>query len=1004
MEKVTYRISLDVNKNGIQKTIQGIETGDRYARDIRITLRNGREDYEIAQDVEAIMYVRQPGAENPSINECEIVGNEIIYTVHPEDVAQIGTTIMQLKLIATLKHDKEIVLIAPRFALEVWESETDDSAAEATTTYTALERAIADAKTYYNERITGVVVEEDYTIKVTFANDKEYTSDAFKTFHAEIEAVESEMASTEAKLDSQATSMATSLDSRFNSTSAALTSEIASEVSKIDSQFASETAKIDSQFASESAALTSEIASTSAKLTSSYASTASSLSAATSEIASEVNVIGSEVASVSADLSTKADKVNPTTSGAMLHKGTSEFKKHMTGYTAEFVAITSDEVGTDMLNANYTSGIIVGAKMLLNHDASLNYTDGSGIKHKISSVGSVLHNSNIVEQRLETKTEELQIEIDELKNKSGASLILASASPLPNTTASNIIGIDVSGKSEQETTKNVACVQGGLTSSSVGYSINQAVKSNTTRCVTDVFAMTNGGTITVSSGYQFYTLHAETEDGLIDEVTGWRTSLTLSKSGYYRFLIKNDGGTDLTPSQFTLTAEGITPTPTNPIPIIDASTEVSAIEVKNLDSGFEQGGIGHTTNANYSANKVSSSTRIRIAELMPTVSGQIYTFTCNSSYKVIVQSFNESGMLVDTNGSNAWNNPLTVTASASMGIAVCKADNSNITPPDIENANVIMKGGQSNTITLPYTLRSVGTVADELIVNKDGSGKLMQNVERKKFSELGYNAYDSGNTRFVFNVSNVMIAAARTLPMLCDCYNAITDGRTIADVPTNSVYASGDGTRLYVHDYSTTDGSTLLASIGNMYVYYPLQNPIITDLTAEQVSSILALKTYDGTTIIDAELDVNSVSYSADVKGYVDDAIAEVNAKDEYLKADVYIGKYYDGSNVYRRIVTFTSGTSGHNPEWMSSIPSGCIPIRWEGVLKADNGVRYPINYFEDGSNFIATYFDNERIYNKVNGSKFSTKPIEMIVEYLKSNSRMTEPMLLSEESEGGEE
>lgn len=86
----------------------------------------------------------------------------------------------------------------------------------------------------------------------------------------------------------------------------------------------------------------------------------------------------------------KVDVVNPTTSGAMLHKGTSEFKKHMTGYTAEFEAIASGELGTDMLNANNALAIIVGAKLLLNHDASLNYTDESGVTHKISSLGSNL--------------------------------------------------------------------------------------------------------------------------------------------------------------------------------------------------------------------------------------------------------------------------------------------------------------------------------------------------------------------------------------------------------------------------------------------------------------------------------------------------------------------------------------------------------------------------------------------------------------------------------------
>lgn len=109
----------------------------------------------------------------------------------------------------------------------------------------------------------------------------------------------------------------------------------------------------------------------------------------------EIKYLGQEgldalIASIVDAYAKKVDVVNPTTSGAMLHKGTSQFKKHMTGYTAEFEAIVSGELGTDMLNAYNTLAIIVGAKMLLNHDASLSYTDENGTKHTVSSLGSNL--------------------------------------------------------------------------------------------------------------------------------------------------------------------------------------------------------------------------------------------------------------------------------------------------------------------------------------------------------------------------------------------------------------------------------------------------------------------------------------------------------------------------------------------------------------------------------------------------------------------------------------
>lgn len=103
---------------------------------------------------------------------------------------------------------------------------------------------------------------------------------------------------------------------------------------------------------------------------------------------------------------------------------------------------------------------------------------------------------------------------------------------------------------------------------------------------------------------------------------------------------------------------------------------------------FEQGGIGHTLSADYASNKVAGTARVRAAELIPATSGQTYNITCNSGYMVIVQSFNESKLLVDTIGSNAWNNPLTVTASEYMGIAIRKSDNSNISVTEAINANI----------------------------------------------------------------------------------------------------------------------------------------------------------------------------------------------------------------------------------------------------------------------------------------------------------------------------
>jgi len=198
MDKAIYRISLDISRNGIQRTIQGLETGDRYAREIRITLRNGKEEVELPIDnnFTASMYVRTPSSSAPSINECTMDGNEIVYTLDPNDVCEVGTTIMQLKVVSNARHNAERVLVSPRFAVEVWESEIDDSVAESTTTYTALESAIAKATEVYNKRLKSITVNEDNVIVIEYADGTTYESSAISSlakvfsFKGEVQTIE----------------------------------------------------------------------------------------------------------------------------------------------------------------------------------------------------------------------------------------------------------------------------------------------------------------------------------------------------------------------------------------------------------------------------------------------------------------------------------------------------------------------------------------------------------------------------------------------------------------------------------------------------------------------------------------------------------------------------------------------------------------------------------------------------------------------------------------------
>lgn len=179
MERITYRITLDTHKNGIQRTLQGFETADNMSRRISVNLMAGGDTFEIPLDhVTAMMYITTPSATEPSINECTIEDNTIIYDMLP--ITEEGVTEMQLKLIEGRTDGARKVLLAPRFAVEVSKSNADDENAEQTTTFTALEQAIARANGVYDSRLIRVEIAEDCTFKVYYADGTVYENDYMK--------------------------------------------------------------------------------------------------------------------------------------------------------------------------------------------------------------------------------------------------------------------------------------------------------------------------------------------------------------------------------------------------------------------------------------------------------------------------------------------------------------------------------------------------------------------------------------------------------------------------------------------------------------------------------------------------------------------------------------------------------------------------------------------------------------------------------------------------------
>lgn len=184
MDRIVYRKTLDVHKNGTQFTLQGFETADNMARRIELSLMSSGDTIGFPTNrITALMYIKTPNATEPSINSCEIKGNVIAYDVLP--IVEEGITEMQIKLIETSRDGAKYVMAAPKFAVEVTKSNTDDGDAVQTTTFTALETAIAKAETVYAERFLRMEIDSECVFRVHYADGTMYETDVLSKLFKE---------------------------------------------------------------------------------------------------------------------------------------------------------------------------------------------------------------------------------------------------------------------------------------------------------------------------------------------------------------------------------------------------------------------------------------------------------------------------------------------------------------------------------------------------------------------------------------------------------------------------------------------------------------------------------------------------------------------------------------------------------------------------------------------------------------------------------------------------
>ena len=169
MERITYRKTLDVHKNGIQFLLQGFETADKLSRVIEISFMASGDAIDFPlENVSAWMYVTSPGADEPDIQACTIVDNKVVYEVVP--IATEGITEMKIKLIETDADGMKSVLASPKFAVEVTESGMNDDGEELKAKFTDIESLIGLAKRAYDNRLDRIELSSDCTFYAYYSD------------------------------------------------------------------------------------------------------------------------------------------------------------------------------------------------------------------------------------------------------------------------------------------------------------------------------------------------------------------------------------------------------------------------------------------------------------------------------------------------------------------------------------------------------------------------------------------------------------------------------------------------------------------------------------------------------------------------------------------------------------------------------------------------------------------------------------------------------------------
>ena len=132
--------------------------------------------------------------------------------------------------------------------------------------------------------------------------------------------------------------------------------------------------------------------------------------------------------------------------------------------------------------------------------------------------------------------------------------------------------------------------------------------------------------------------------------------------------------------------------------------------------------------------------------------------------------------------------------------------------------------------------------------------------------------YESNYTRFNAGFTNIVVGkyGTRKVPFMCSAFQPIDDGRSLTNVPNNSIYGAGTSATVFIKTDTVSTVEDFISTYGNVQILYELAEPLVYDIA--DIHDVLTLL---GTNNIWADTGDVTVTYGAyleTVKNYANRA------------------------------------------------------------------------------------------------------------------------------------